>query len=282
LISTGPARIFKYRKDMGDMMQKQCSAATRFAVISCVLASTCGLARAADLAETKWTGPYAGVNAGALWGSPHASTTVLQSIDSYFGPDDFPNVASAGSQSLTAHEFTGGAAVGYNWQVRGLVFGIETGVNAQHVRGAFQSVRTPSAYLPTDYTIRSSVENDWLWTLRPRLGLTSGPWMVYVSGGVAVGNVRAAWLYDSPQQGAREHGEVSGIRTGWVAGAGVELALSNQWSIKTELLRVDLGSVAVTSNNVAYTNGATFPLTTVRHSVDFQENLMTVGLNYRF
>jgi outer membrane immunogenic protein len=231
----------------------------------------------------RWDGGYAGISVGAVIGQASASTTVITSPESYFGPNDFASVASAGAQSVPLRAGSFDAHAGFNWQTSNLVLGIETTIGAQKVRGGRQSAETASAYVPGyNYTIKSFVEQDWLWTLRPRLGFASGDMLFFATGGIAVGNVRGKWNYSLPAQTATESGSESVVKVGFVVGAGVEMALSKRWSVNAELLRVDLGSISVDSNNVRFANGAIFPQTVVRHVVNFDANLATLGLRYRF
>ena len=66
-------------------------------------------------------------------------------------------------------------------------------------------------------------------------------------------------------------------RLGWTAGAGVEWALNQNWSVKTEYLYVDLGSVSYRNlTNSLFTN------TGITLSHNLTENIGRLGINYRF
>ena len=69
--------------------------------------------------------------------------------------------------------------------------------------------------------------------MRGRIGYSFDRVMPYVTGGLAVGDIRAA----TP-------GLAGGTSTnaGWTLGGGVEVALPGNWTAKAEYLRVDLGS----------------------------------------
>jgi outer membrane immunogenic protein len=250
------------------------------AVFAVVVATT--TASAGNPQSPNWTGPYIGINAGGSWGQPQSKTIVQKSDDLYFGPDDVPNLANAGAQSVSSSGFSGGGQIGYNRQIGGLVWGLESSISANGFRGSKTSKPTPSAYIATDYTVQAGVQNDWLWTVRPRLGITSGRLLAYVTGGLAVGNIKATLGYREAAQQATASASVEDVKTGWVVGAGLELLLTQNWSLKSEVMRVDLGTVSTTTNNVTFANGAKFPGSVLKQSVDFQENIVTIGLNYRF
>ena len=63
-------------------------------------------------------------------------------------------------------------------------------------------------------------------------------------------------------------------------GAGGELALNRNWSVKAEYLHVDLGSISTTAKIthggfVGYTN-------TLTTKADITANIARVGVNYKF
>jgi outer membrane immunogenic protein len=68
---------------------------------------------------------------------------------------------------------------------------------------------------------------------------------------------------------------LSTVRAGWVAGAGVEHKLTQNWSVFGEFLYYDLGRASASGTSV---NGANTYTTEFTHEI-FQGKL---GLNYRF
>ena len=61
---------------------------------------------------------------------------------------------------------------------------------------------------------------------------------------------------------------------GWTLGTGIEYAFLQNWSVKAEYLYVDLGSKTFFSPNPN--------LGGVPHSVTLNDNIIRVGLNYKF
>jgi outer membrane immunogenic protein len=78
-----------------------------------------------------WSGFYAGVNAGAAWGSydPITSTTFAGGAG-YLVPANVAAVNAAGAQEISPTGFAGGTQGGYNWQRGQWVFGLESDINA--------------------------------------------------------------------------------------------------------------------------------------------------------
>ena len=133
---------------------------------------------------------------------------------------------------------------------------------------------------PTGFTVNSSVSSDWLITLRPRVGIAANNWLVYVTGGLAVANLKGDFSFTDTFAGATESASISKTKAGWTVGVGTEYALMNGWSVKAEYLYVDLGSENTTSRNLVA--GAPHPENVFSHSVDLRSNIVRGGLNYKF
>jgi outer membrane immunogenic protein len=183
-----------------------------------------------------WSGFYVGVNGGWGW-----------SRSSY----DF-----AGTSSGTFHGDGGlvGGTIGYNYQAGQTVWGIEGDLDWANING--------SAACPVGVAT-CETKNKWLSTIRGRLGYAADRFMPYLTGGVAFGNVQA----NVPGVGS-----ASSTRTGWTVGAGVEYALSPNWSLKTEYLYVDLGKF-----DCGVACGGPTPT-----NVDYKAHIVRTGVNYRF
>jgi outer membrane immunogenic protein len=83
--------------------------------------------------------------------------------------------------------------------------------------------------------------------------------MPYVTGGLAIGDIRTAGpLIGNDQTNA-----------GWTVGGGLEFALPSNWTAKVEYLYVDLG------NNCGAGCG-------IANNGDFTTNIIRGGFNYRF
>jgi hypothetical protein len=113
-------------------------------------------------------------------------------------------------------------------------------------------------------------------TGRGRLGLAFNWIMPYVTGGAAlvngidnltmtVGGTTASFM------------PLSGSTLGWTAGAGVEVALWSNWSAKFEYLYVSANGATVTAP-IPNALGLGFAST----PMEFRDNIVRVGLNYRF
>jgi outer membrane immunogenic protein len=181
-----------------------------------------------------WTGLYIGLNGGGAWGS-----------SDWGGGFGSTNV-SGGLVGLT---------LGYNWQGLGSpwVFGLEGDINWTNIRGSYTSVLCPAG---------CETRNNWLGTLRGRIGYAFDRVMPYVTGGLAFGDIEV-----NP---AGFNG-VSDTKAGWTVGAGIEAAIAPNWTAKVEYLHVDIGSV-----------GCGVPACGAATGADLRANVVRAGLNYRF
>jgi outer membrane immunogenic protein len=218
-----------------------------------------------------WQGWYIG---GAV-GAARLNTTGTLTGGSESG-DSLPGTCSGGAFDRTAigscstgtTGFTAGVQVGYDWQTRYFVYGV---VADWTWTGLKHTVRnTVASSLPF---FRAQV--DWLATFRGRMGLAVDDTLVYFTGGLALGQLRSS-MGNGPNvfSSANFDNALNKVQAGWVAGAGVEHKLTQNWSVFGEFLYYDFGHK---SNTVAATAGNTYT-SEFTHEI-FQGK---VGLNYRF
>lgn len=176
-----------------------------------------------------WTGFYAGLNAGYSWGDFDATV-----------------VATGASTSFDADGFLLGLTAGYNYQIDQLVLGVEGDIGVSWLDGSTAALGGVSA------------EQDWLGTIRARIGYAVDQILVYGTGGVAFAGV------DVTGGGVTD----DDTHVGWTIGAGVEVMLTEAWSLKGEYLYVDF-------DQETYAVPAATNATLDQHAIRF-------GVNYRF
>jgi outer membrane immunogenic protein len=164
-----------------------------------------------------WAGPYVGVNVGYAWG-------------------DITNSIASPSGAV------GGIQGGHNWQFGQWVVGIEGDIQASGASDTFAAWK---------------FSNPWFGTLRGRGGFALNNILIYGTGGLAFGSVRAEVL-----NLAESHSVA-----GWTLGAGAEIGIAQNWSAKAEYLYVNL-------------NNSQFALTGLPNGYQF--SVVRLGVNYRF
>ena len=186
-------------------------------------------------AAYNWSGFYLGANGGGAFGDSRWQGTGNGKVDLSGG-------------------MAGGTA-GFNWQTGSVVLGVEGDIDWGGLSGSTASAACPGGSCGSSET--------WLSTVRGRAGYAFDRFLPYVTGGLAVGDIRAA----TPGLPGG-----SATNTGWTVGGGVEFALPGNWSAKAEYLHVDLGSF----NCGAGCGG------TPNENVALRENVFRAGVNYHF
>ena len=181
--------------------------------------------------DMRWSGFYVGIQGGYGWGDTEHHQ---------------------GGLSTGTFDISGGLAGvtwGTNWQRGNVVYGLESDFSFSSIDG---DSADPVCFSSCFTDIRT------LSTSRVRLGYAMDRSLVYVTGGLAYGNVRA---------GIRDAVDDDETRFGWTLGAGIEWAFAPRWSLKAEYLHVDLG------DRRNYSSGGSV-------DVDITADIARVGLNY--
>lgn len=207
-------------------------------------------AQAADMAPAPsaydWSGFYFGLNAGAAMNNSDVDHDVTYEGERYNELLD----QIEGDQTV----FTGGAMLGYNYQIDQIVLGVEADINYAGfgddvsrdrdlgVVGSFDNVTSSSDF---------SFDANWFGTLRGRLGFAADNLLFYGTGGLAYGHMSADGSLElegdftgtNPATPAsiKWDGSTDSTNWGWTIGAGMEYGIDN-WSLGVEYLYVDLGS----------------------------------------
>lgn len=176
-----------------------------------------GNATQGPLPAGNWGGFYAGVVGGGA---------VTQTKLTAAPPD-----TSVGEFGNTGNGYTFGVMAGYNWQFApAWVAGVEGDVSWLGINHSVDDYNDSLAL----YTL----DTRWLATARARIGYSTGPALLYVTGGGAWVNYNESWDFGS--------GPVSSTKTlgGYTVGGGIETMFSlfgPGWSSKTEYLYVNVG-----------------------------------------
>jgi outer membrane immunogenic protein len=106
-------------------------------------------------------------------------------------------------------------------------------------------------------------------------------WLFYVTGGLAVGQDHFSQTLNLAAPFGSQN-NFSATRVGYAVGAGVEYALTRQWSLKAEYLYVDLGKSAADSSTLTPALPAGFGTFNGSSAIALTANIGRVGLNYHF
>lgn len=234
------------------------------------------------LPQVTWSGAYVGLFAG--YGALGSATRFACTDETGRAAGDCPVLPS---RTASDGSFIGGGEIGYNWQTP---FGLVAGAAAdyQFTRlwgyGRQQGDFSTAGGAPIPNSVANYGQRlDDLGTFRGKLGFARDRTFVYATAGLAVGNVRIDNNLSLSLQGddpplASFDGRGGTVRLGYVAGAGIEHALSEHLSAKVEGLYYDLGSRAVVPEQTA----GILPGYRAGTRVTTDGFLARAGLNYRF
>ena len=159
--------------------------------------------------------------------------------------------ATSGANSASASNWVAGAQAGYNWQSGPVVYGVEADIAGTGLKTTMNTTLTGGANPQPTATTVSSI--DWYGTVRGRLGLAAGPVMFYETAGLAYGRVGLnSTLVDTGPLPGTLNSKLSSIKTGWVAGFGVEYLLRPNLILNLGYQYVDLGSTSLVGSSGAF------------------------------
>jgi outer membrane immunogenic protein len=230
-------------------------------------------------------GIYVGAYAGGNQGNSDAHTFTVFSPVGYFASTSVPAIATVGNQHLSPTGFSGGGTFGFNVQHHAFVFGAETDFGAMSLSASKTGTATYPCCAPTAFTVTQTINTDWVYTGRGRLGFAAGHVLFYGTGGLAATKLKYSELFTDTFAAAHESAAFDKARKGWIGGAGVEVRMSHHWSVKGEFLHADFGQEQTTSTNLTATFGPTtipFPQNPYTHNADLTAHIFRGGLNYRF
>ncbi len=190
-----------------------------------------------------WSGFYIGGHIGG--GFENSKWT-----DPFTGADDTFNHSG----------FLGGAQVGVNTQFNWLVLGLEGDFS-------WTSLAKGTGTDSIGDTITTSPQ--WTSTITGRIGVAFDRLLVYGKGGLAIAQDESTF---TPVGGATVTDDLT--RTGWTAGAGLEYALNNNWSVRAEYDYLGFGS-----KQFSFTAP---PLGTVTANANLNVQEVKAGFDYKF
>jgi outer membrane immunogenic protein len=247
-----------------------------------------GLASAADMAVKarpmpvavySWTGCYIGGNIGGK----SARTSGSLDVPAATGPGGAFGAFSTPLNSADASTFIGGGQIGCNWQSGNWVFGIEGDADGQR----WSTSRTlgpgvPPALVPGDiFDIRS----EWQASARGRIGYAWDRTLLYATGGAAFTNVRTGSNFIAFGGFPATVAFDSKNLVGGTLGAGVEYAVSNNWTVGVEGRYTWYGRQTFNAGSVAtfgFPPGGPFTFAPATQSIRIETAEVMLKANWKF
>ena len=228
-----------------------------------------------SLPSFTWTGLYVGGQVGYGFGDN----------DGWVSWATAQGQSGQSNLSRGAQGMIGGAHVGYNQQFDQVVLGVEGSVDGatltKNVLVLAPSIvgQALTGNPAVGGTVTGMLHSGIQGSVSARAGYALGRLLPYVTGGVAFGSFYTdAQIFGTDLDGVTNFaasGTNSATRVGWTLGAGVEYAINNHWSLRTEYRYTDFGHLAISTDPSAV--GAVFAVD--RH---LDQNQVRVGFSYKF
>lgn len=204
----------------------------------------------------KWTGIYVGGQAGLATGNTSGTTDL-----------PIPGFPLTISTDYDLNGAVYGGYLGYNYQIGHTVLGIEGTYSGADINGDTACVLV--------FNCKRHIDS--IATLAGRVGYALDRTMVYGLAGVAWADVETE-VVDNIVGLVKLNG--SETHTGWVAGVGIEHAISNNVIARVEYNHLNFGSE--THDLGISINGTPIPGITVPTKVDLQIDTVKIGVAVKF
>ena len=195
-----------------------------------------------------WEGAYVGLQAGYGLLNAARSYTGSGGFSTPPGPNSGSGSGSAnGSHTQNASGALGGGQIGYNKQFQSIVVGVEADLALASIKGT--ALSQGPAYSSGNgnnggtTSVQSSSRLTGFGTARLRVGYAVDKALFYVTGGLAYAKLKnsSTFSMDTSYWSGSVTSTQSRWKTGWTVGGGMEYALNEHWSVKTEALYYNLG-----------------------------------------
>jgi len=262
----------------------------KFVLATCAFSALIAPAAAADLPlravppAFSWAGWYVGGNVGWKGLDTNMSSAPNDPATTAFNTGCITAGACPQAYgSSSGSGVIGGGQIGYNWQFSNWVAGVETDFQGSYARATTTVATSVAPFVP--FTGTHQTQEDWLGTLRGRLGVLFTPTLLaYGTGGFAYSAVERNWSGNFQSVAASSwFGSTTSTLTGWTAGVGLEWAVGYGFTVGAEYLYVKLGGGDTFLTNIQ--GGACIPGPLCTFSIrgaDVTDNIVRAKLNYKF
>ncbi len=252
--------------------------AVTFGLLSILFAAVPAVAGAQGNDWGLWNGAHLGLNVGGGLGTD-PGTSQCSNAGTPNGPG-CPVPGYAGGASTGG--ILGGVQLGWDTSADRLVFGVEGDIDYSDIQGTPSysgSLRLPSGVSMPGYTISDKQTQNYLATLRVRLGYELSPHsMFYLTGGYAdAQEALSVKLTDTTAPGKCYCGTTTVGAPGWVEGAGVEWGMGHRMTARVEFLNYNL---RMNEFEARLTPPPPGPFTYGKDFY-FQGDVVRVGVNWR-
>lgn len=231
--------------------------------------------------NTDWQGFYLGLALGGAHSASKPDTGVV------YDTGYFNDVGSASDRNqinpilqrrLDGQDVTGSVLAGYDFQSGNITYGLEgdltfMGFSQSQSAGPVNFDTSPA----NTFTTRTTIESDFLLSLRPKLGYVTGPFQFYVSAGPSVSRFKMTHQYSDTFSGNSATFSDSKTAYGVSSSVGVGYMLSDGWVLRSDYVFSYYPDIAGGSSDFNGDGNTDFT-----YGSDFQSHNLRLALIKRF
>lgn len=183
-------------------------------------------------ADTNWSGLYGGLALGGAYSAAKPNTDVLHTgyFTSNGSGSDREQLKPLLDDTIDGFDVSSSALLGYDYQDRNIVYGIEGDLT-------FMPFSETESHGPLVYdtnagsrfSTQTTVETDFSFSIRPKIGYATGDWQVYFAAGPSISRFKTTHKFNDNFSGGTDHtftdtktafGVSSSIGAGYMLGDG--------------------------------------------------------------
>jgi outer membrane immunogenic protein len=229
-----------------------------------------------------FSGPYVGIKFISGMSDANAETGCVSPAGTFSASANCSEAINGGAFATNYPIDPSGVGVGlqYGYDIRdgNLVMGAVADMARTNISGDTSAATNLYPLFRPEF---SSVEEkiEWLGTLRARIGFVTDNMLLYLTGGLAIGEVETSYDLSLPTAPTPVAASASDTtwKTGYTLGGGAEMSFG-MFTISAEYLFFDLGSTELAP--VATLGGVPQPTTYFPTSFNADGHLIQIGINF--
>ena len=183
-------------------------------------------------ADTNWSGLYGGLALGGAYSAAKPKTDVLYTgyFEDLGGGSDRAQLTPLLNDTLDGFDVSSSALLGYDYQDRNIVYGIEGDLTFM----PFSETKSHGPFVYDTnaggrFSTQTTVETDFSFSIRPKIGYATGDWQVYFAAGPSISRFKTTHKFNDNVSGGTDHtftdtrtafGVSSSIGAGYMLGDG--------------------------------------------------------------
>ena len=184
----------------------------------------------------KWEGIYGGFAIGGAYGEANPATEVI--LGNYFitnaNGSDKGQLEPILQRKIGGWDLSGSALAGYEYQVDKMTYGIEADLTAARYKETEQA--GPIVYDTNaggNFTTQTTVETDFTFSIRPKVGYVINDFQFYVSAGPSVSKFKTTFEFQDTIGGGNQLTSIEEkIAFGGSSSVGVGYQIGNGWALR--------------------------------------------------